>query len=163
MKSMLRGLKSVWKIYGFFIVATEAVGALSGFLTRNGTKLYQANAVKPALNPPAIAFPIVWSILYALMGVGAARVWMAPPSKARTYGLGVFIAQLAMNFFWSILFFNRQAYGFALAWLVGLWMLILAMILLFYKVDKPAAWMQIPYLAWVTFAGYLNYQVWMLN
>ncbi len=146
-----------------FIAATEAVGALSGFLTRKGTKLYQAEVVKPALNPPAITFPIVWSILYALMAIGAVRIWMAPPSKARTYGLGVFAAQLAVNFFWSIIFFNQRAYSFAFIWLVGLWMLIVAMILLFHKVDKPSAWMQIPYLAWVTFAGYLNYQVWMLN
>ncbi len=146
-----------------FIAATEAVGALSGFLTRKGTKLYQAEVVKPALNPPAITFPIVWSILYALMAISAARIWMAPPSKARTYGLGVFAAQLAVNFFWSIIFFNQRAYSFAFIWLVGLWMLIVAMILLFHKVDKPSARMQIPYLAWVTFAGYLNYQVWMLN
>ena len=68
-----------------------------------------------------------------------------------------------MNFFWSLIFFNAQAYGFAFAWLILLWILILWMIISFYQVDKTAALLQIPYLAWVTFAGYLNYGVWMLN
>ena len=155
--------KQTWKIYGLFIAGTELVGALSGFLTRTGTKLYQAKVVKPPLNPPAVVFPVVWGILYALMGIGAARVWMSPPSKARTNGLQVFGIQLAANFLWSIVFFNLQAYGFAFLWLAGLWFLILIMILQFYRVDKKAAWMQIPYIIWVTFAGYLNYMVWMLN
>ena len=155
--------KHVWKIYGLFIAGTEAVGTLSGFSTRNGTKLYQAQVIKPPLNPPAMVFPVVWVILYALMGAGAARVWMRPPSKARTNGLWIFGAQLAVNFLWSIVFFNLQAYGFAFLWLAGLWFLILIMILQFYRVDKKAAWMQIPYLIWVSFAGYLNYMVWMLN
>ncbi len=139
------------------------MGALSGFLTRNGTKFYQEQVIKPPLNPPAAVFPVVWGILYALMGIGAARVWMSPPSKARTNGLRIFGVQLAANFLWSIVFFNLKAYGFAFLWLIGLWFLILIMILQFYRVDKKAAWMQLPYLLWVTFAGYLNYMVWMLN
>jgi len=156
-------LKSIWRHYGLFIAGTEAVGALSGFLTRTGTKMYQAEVVKPPLNPPAIVFPVVWAILYALMGTGAAKIWMAKPSKIRTYGLAVFGIQLAMNFLWSIVFFNLQAYGFAFLWLVGLWILILLMIYLFGRVDKTAGWLQVPYLVWVTFAGYLNFMVWMLN
>ena len=150
-------MKTMWKIYGLFIAGTEAVGALSGFLTRTGTKMYQAEVIKPPLNPPAIVFPVVWAILYALMGTGAAKIWM------RTYGLAVFGVQLAMNFLWSIVFFNLQAYGFAFLWLVGLWILILLMIYLFGRVDKTAGWLQVPYLIWVTFAGYLNFMVWMLN
>ncbi len=120
-------------------------------------------AEKPPLTPPGIVFPIVWSILYLLMGIGAARVYRTPASNARSKALGVFLLQLVVNFFWSILFFNAKAYGFALLWLLLLWGMIIWMIRLFYRVDRPAAWMQVPYLLWVTFAAYLNYGVWMLN
>lgn len=156
-------MKVSWKVYAVFILLTEAVGGLSGFLTREGVALYQAEIIKPALNPPAMVFPVVWSILYALMGIGAARIWMAEPSKAKTYGLAVFGVQLAVNFFWSIIFFNLQAFGFAALWLLLLWFMIIAMILLFRRVDSLAAWLQVPYLLWVTFAGYLNVMVWLLN
>jgi len=118
---------------------------------------------KPPLLPPAILFPIVWVILFALMGIGAARIYLAPPSEARSRGLLIFLAQLAVNFFWSIIFFNLQAYGFALLWLLFLWLLILWMILTFRKVDRIAALLQVPYLLWVTFAAYLNLGVWLLN
>ena len=97
------------------------------------------------------------------MGVSAARVYQAPASAARTRGLGLYLAQLAFNFFWSIIFFNLQAFGFAFLWLVVLWALILMMAFTFRRVDRPAALLQIPYLAWVLFAGYLNFSVWLLN
>ncbi|MBP3493876.1 MAG: tryptophan-rich sensory protein [Oscillospiraceae bacterium] len=156
-------MKQNWKTYGLWILLAEAVGGLSGFLTREGTKIYNATIEQPPLSPPAIVFPIVWGILFALMGVGAARVYLAPPSAIRTRGLRLFFVQLAFNFFWSILFFNLQNFGFALVWLLALWVLILWMILAFYRVDKWAALLQIPYLLWVSFAAYLNYGVWMLN
>lgn len=106
---------------------------------------------------------IVWPILYALMGIGAARVWITPAGELRTRGLGIFFLQLVVNFFWSLFFFNLQAYGFSFLWILILWGLILGMILLFWKVDPLAAWLQIPYLLWVTFAAYLNYTAWHLN
>lgn len=152
-----------WKTYAFWILLAEAVGGLSGWLTREGTRLYSTAMEKPPLSPPAILFPIVWVILFALMGIGAARIYLSPPSEARSQGLPIFVAQLAVNFFWSILFFNLQAYGFALLWLLFLWLLILWMILTFRKADRAAALLQIPYLLWVTFAAYLNLGVWLLN
>ena len=155
--------KSTWKTYAFWIVLAEAVGALSGWLTRKGVKVYNATVEQPPLSPPSIAFPIVWGILFALMGVGAARIYLAPASNARSRSLLLFLVQLVFNFFWSIIFFNWQAFGFASLWLIALWVLILLMILSFRKVDKPAAWLQIPYLLWVTFAAYLNLGVWLLN
>ena len=154
---------STWKTYAFWIILTEAVGALAGLLTREGTKLYADSIIKPPLSPPALVFPIAWTILYALMGVSAARVYQTPASAARTRGLGLYLAQLAFNFFWSIIFFNLQAFGFAFLWLVVLWALILMMAFTFRRVDRPAALLQIPYLAWVLFAGYLNFGVWLLN
>lgn len=151
------------KTYAFWILFTEAVGFLSGWLTRNATKLYGNTFIQPPLSPPAIVFPIVWTILYALMGIGAARVYLADASPARSRGLLLFLLQLFFNFFWSILFFNLQNFGLAFFWLLALWVLIIGMILAFRQVDKTAAYLQLPYLLWVTFAAYLNLGVWLLN
>ncbi len=156
-------MKRTVKTYALWIALAEAVGALAGFLTREGTKTYAASVAKPPLSPPAVVFPIVWGVLYALMGAGAARVSLAPASALRTRGLRLFALQLAFNFVWSILFFNFQAFGFAFVWLVILWALILMMALTFGRVDRPAALLQLPYLVWVAFAGYLNLGVWLLN
>ncbi|MBO5340110.1 MAG: tryptophan-rich sensory protein [Oscillospiraceae bacterium] len=152
-----------WKTYAFWILLAEGVGGLSGWLTREGTKLYNETVVQPPLSPPSAVFPIVWGILFALMGIGAARIYLAPPSPQRRLSLRLFFVQLAFNFLWSIVFFNLQAFGFAFIWLLALWVLILLMILAFRKVDPVAAWLQIPYLLWVTFAAYLNFGVWLLN
>ena len=155
--------KKTWKIYAFWIILAEAVGALSGWLTRDGMKAYTETIAQPPLSPPSWIFPIVWTILYTLMGIGAARVSLAPKSKERSLGLNLFVIQLIVNFFWSPIFFNAQAFGTALLWLILLWLLVLAMILVFRKVDKSAGNIQIPYLLWLTFAAYLNYGVWQLN
>ena len=149
--------------YLMWLLAVEAVGVLAGFLTREGTALYEMNMEKPTLTPPGIVFAIVWTVLYALMGIGAARVDAAPESRDRSGALNIFVIQLAVNFFWSLIFFNAHAYGFALVWLLLLCVLIIMMILQFRKVDRTAALLQIPYLLWVTFAAYLNYGVWRLN
>ena len=155
--------KSTWKTYAFWIALAEAVGAFSGWLTRKSVKIYNAAVKQPPLSPPSIVFPIVWGILFIVMGMGAARIYLSPASKARSRSLLLFLVQLAFNFFWSIIFFNLQAFGFAFLWLIALWILILLMILSFREVDQPAAWLQIPYLLWVSFAAYLNFGVWLLN
>ena len=155
--------KQTWKPYLIWILIAEAVGGLSGWLSSSGIKQYQETILQPPLSPPMFLFPIVWGILYALMGFSAARVWLAPPSRVRSRGLNVFIAQLVMNFFWSLIFFNAQAFGFAFLWLLVLWALVLWMLLLFYRTDPLAGLLQIPYLLWLTFAAYLNFGVWYLN
>ena len=149
--------------YLLWIALAEAVGLLSGLLSREGTAAFGETTLQPPLSPPAILFPIVWTILYALMGISAARVAAAEDSPEKHLGLNIFVAQLVVNFFWSPIFFNARAYGFALVWLLLLWVLIIAMILVFRRVDLTAAWLQAPYLLWVTFAAYLNYGVWQLN
>jgi len=156
-------MKRHWKTYLFWIALAEGVGALSGWLTRDGTKWYQEFADKAPLSPPGWVFPVVWGILYALMGFGAARVSLTEPTPQRSAGLNLFIGQLTVNFFWSLIFFNLRAYGFALAWLGLLWVLIVWMIFAFHKMDRLAAWLQFPYLLWVTFAAYLNWGAWVLN
>ncbi len=155
--------KKPWKVYAAWIGIAEAVGALSGWLSRNGMKMYSQTVTQPPLSPPMWLFPVVWGILYALMGIGAARIWLTDDSPERKRGLNLFVTQLVVNFFWSLIFFNLQAYGFALAWLVVLWVLVAWMIWTFLKTDRLAAWLQLPYLIWLTFAIYLNAAVWVLN
>ena len=155
--------KQPWKTYLLWILGTEAVGVAAGLLSRGATQAYGETIRTPAFAPPAILFPIVWTLLYALMGFGAARVDLSPPCAARRSALRVYGLQLFFNFFWTLIFFNLQAFGAAFLWLVALWGLILWMLLLFRKVDPLAGWLQLPYLLWVTFAGYLNLSVWLLN
>ena len=159
----MKNAKSQWKTYLFWVALAEGIGLLAGVLTREATALYSRMTVKPPLSPPAWIFPVVWTVLYALMGISAARVSLKQESRARSRGLNIFVAQLIVNFFWSLIFFNARAYGFALVWLMLLWTLIVWMIYAFGKVDRRAALLQIPYLLWVTFAAYLNYGVWKLN
>ena len=151
------------KAYLFWIILSLAVGGLSALLSREGMKIFDTQLVKPMLAPPAWLFPVVWSVLYVLMGIGAARISLSAPSKERSQGLNLFVAQLIVNFFWSLIFFNAQAFGLGFAWLLLLWGLVLAMILSFHKTDKPAAYLQIPYLLWLTFAAWLSYGIWQLN
>ena len=152
-----------WKVYAFWILLAEAVGGLSGWLTREASQAFPDTVIQPPLSPPALVFPIVWTILYALMGYGAARIWSSSSRPESRRGINLFLTQLVVNFFWSLIFFNAQAYGFSLLWLLLLWGLVLAMILQFRQVDPLAAKLQIPYLLWLTFAAYLNVGVWYLN
>lgn len=160
---MLTMKNLTWKNFAFWIVLTEAVGALSGWLSREGSRVFQESVNQPPLSPPGWLFPLVWGILYALMGISAARIHNAPPSAEQNRGMNLFIAQLVLNFFWSLIFFNLQAYGLAFLWLVAIWILVLLMILSFWKVDPLAAKLQIPYLLWLSFATYLNAGVYYLN
>lgn len=156
-------IRDNWKTYLAAIGITEAVGFLSGWLSREGTTIFGQTALQPPLSPPAWVFPVVWSILYGLMGIGAAMIYLSEPSAQRHRGLNLYIVQLTVNFFWSLIFFNAQAYGFAFLWLLLLWGLVLWMILVWRQVNPTAAKLQIPYLLWLTFAAYLNNGVWQLN
>ena len=139
----------------------ETVGALAGFLIRDGVRAY-ALTEKPPLTPSGTVFPIVWGILYLLMGIGAARIYLSLYPDKNT-ALSLFGAQLAVNFFWPLLFFNKQAFGLAFFWLIILFILVLLMTLHFHKADRLAAQLQFPYLIWLIYAGYLNLGVWILN
>ena len=156
-------MKKHTKIILLSILLAEAVGALSGWLTREGMRTFTDAITQPPLSPPPLLFPIVWSILYALMGYGSAKIWMSTPSAERSKALNLYAIQLVFNFFWSLIFFNAQAFGFSFLWLLMLWGLVLLMILAFHKIDPLAAKLQIPYLLWLTFAAYLNLGVWCLN
>ncbi len=157
----------MWKKIKPFIISIAislGIGLLSALLTRNSIDIY-SDIVQPPLAPPSILFPIVWTVLYVLMGIGAALVYVRGrdnPTQA-TQALAVYALNLFLNFFWSIIFFNMRAFLFAFIWLILLWIVILIMILKFRKVSPLAAYLQIPYLLWVTFAGYLNLAIYILN
>ena len=157
-------MKIEWKKLIISVLIPLAVGGLSALLT-SGSMQDFADINKPPLSPPAWLFPVVWTILYVLMGIGAALVYNRKdfkPEETRN-ALIIYAVNLALNFFWSIIFFNLEAYLFAFIWLVALWIVIIAMIISFRKVSPVAAYLQIPYLLWVTFAGYLNLAIFILN
>lgn len=152
-----------WKIYGLWIGIAELVGLVSWLLSRQGTKIYAVAALKPPFSPPGWIFGVVWPILYGLMGIGAAMVWMEEDDPLRKRGINLFVAQLIVNFFWSLIFFNLQAYGLAFFWLLVLLALAVWMAYTFYQVRTLAGYLQIPYVLWLLFACYLSAGVWILN
>jgi len=151
------------KNYVFSIALPLALGAVAGFLTRDGMERYGAYVQKPAFSPPDIVFPVAWSILYSLMGYGAARVRAAGASPAGKQAMHLYYMQLFVNFCWSFLFFGMELYLFSFVWLLLLCALVFLMIRAFYPIDKAAALLQIPYMLWLLFAASLNFGVYMLN
>lgn len=153
-----------FRVYLIGILIPLAVGGLSALLTSGNMMLY-GEIVQPPLAPPPILFPIVWTVLYVLMGIGSARVYLKKEAmpKEVTSALKTYVLQLGFNFFWSLIFFNLRAFLFAFIWLIALWGLIIIMLFQFYKIDKIAAIINIPYLLWVTFAAYLNLAIYILN
>ena len=152
------------KTYIVSILIALGVGGLSALLTIGNMNLYE-ETVTPVLSPPSILFPIVWTVLYTLMGISAAMIFNTSkaPATKRAEALYTYLISLAVNFFWSIIFFNLRMYFLAFIWLVLLWVLILKTILEYRQINKSAAYLQIPYLIWVTFAGYLTFAIFMLN
>lgn len=145
------------------IAISLGVGGLAAFLTRNSMDVY-VSMNKPPLAPPGWLFPIVWTILYILMGISA---YMIKDSQAdeekRSQALNIYGFQLVFNFLWSIVFFNFGNPLVAFIVLIVLWVLIVLMIKRFNEINPLAAKLQIPYLVWVTFAGYLNLGIYLLN
>lgn len=140
-----------------------AVGALSALLTRENMALFEVIR-KPPLAPPGWLFPVVWTILYIFMGLASWLVWTAEGNRLeKEKALRPYGAQLIVNFFWSIIFFNWGMYLLAFVWLLLLWVLIVITAVRFYRIRPAAGYLLVPYLLWVTFAGYLNYGVWKLN
>ena len=150
-----------YKPYLFSITIPLAVGGVSAFFTMKGMPYYDTQ-IKPWFSPPDAVFPIVWTILYILMGISAARIWQSADPKKKQ-ALKTYVLQLAVNFFWSVIFFGLHQYFLAFLWLLLLIILIAKMILQFAQIDKTAAKLQIPYLLWCCFAAILNFEVWWLN
>ncbi|MBR6401516.1 MAG: tryptophan-rich sensory protein [Firmicutes bacterium] len=139
------------------------VGGVSAFISRSGMQNFEKLA-KPPLSPPAALFPAVWTILFVLMGIASYLVAVSDADEKQTdNALTVYALQLGVNFLWSIFFFKFGWYLFSFFWLILLWAMILYTIILFSRISKKAAYLLIPYIVWVSFAGYLNLGVALLN
>lgn len=149
------------KPYIFSILLSLTVGGLSALATANNMNIYD-KITTPPLSPPGWLFPVVWTILFVLMGVSAAIVFTSN-SPQKDDSLFIYAVSLVLNFSWSIFFFNMQSFIVAFVILIALWLSIIITIIQYYKINKAAAWLQLPYLLWVTFAGYLNFAIILLN
>ena len=150
-----------WKKLFFYLAVTLGTGGLAAFLTMDSMQMY-SSVNKPPLSPPSVLFPIVWSILYTLMAVSAYIV-SESGCKNKNSSLVLYYVQLIVNFLWPIVFFNLEAFLFAFIWLILLVILVLYMIISFYRCKPISAYLQIPYLIWLIFAAYLNFGVYLLN
>ena len=151
------------KIYGIGITIPLAVGGLAAFLTRGSMDIYD-KINQPFLAPPSWVFPVAWTVLYILMGIGSAMVYKSDASADdKKQALRLYGINLIVNFFWSIIFFNLGAFLGAFLWLMLLIFIITKMISAFYKIKPVAAYLQIPYVIWCCFASYLNASIWLMN
>ena len=147
-----------YKVYLKSILMPLILGAIVGFITSKS--MDYSTLVKPVLAPPSILFPIVWSILYILMGVSYG---ILKTNRISEESKKIYYLQLGVNLLWSIIFFTFKLRFIALLWIILLDILVILMIKYFYKDNKVAAYLQIPYLVWVLFATYLNLAIYLLN
>lgn len=158
-----RGNKMIkLKNYIISLIISIGIEQISGFLTKNASKNFSSNFNQSALTPPDWVFPVVWVILFFLMGISATLVYESH-CKYKKYGLLIYGVQLVFNFLWSMFFFLGEQFVLSFGWLTILILMVVGMILLFYKCNKIAGYLQIPYLVWLCFAMYLNYIVVILN
>jgi len=139
------------------------IGAIAGLFTAQAIPDWYATLNRPSFNPPNWLFGPVWTILYFMLGISFFLIWKIDPSKERNLAILVFLLQLLLNFGWSFFFFYFKMIGFALIEISVLWISIVIMLLLFYKIRPMAAYINIPYLLWVTFATILNAGYFVLN
>ena len=154
-------MKIQWKRLLLCLAIPLAAGGLAAFLTKDSMAQF-ALLNQPPLSPPGWLFPVVWTILYLLMGYASYLVSISHSSQKR-HALILYAMQLAVNFFWSIFFFNFEWYLFSFFWLLLLWVLIFLTLRAFRRISRTAGDLLIPYLLWVTFAGYLNLAIYLLN
>lgn len=150
-----------WLALTSWVALCLAIGFTSGFLFKPGP--WYAALEKPFFNPPAWLFAPAWTVLYVAMGVAAWRIWRLPSSAERAQALRKFGVQLALNAAWTPVFFGAHSLGGGLAVIIAMWFAIAITIQSFHPLDKPAAWLLAPYLAWVSFATLLNVALLTLN
>jgi tryptophan-rich sensory protein len=148
-----------------FIVISEVAGVVGSFFTTPAITSWYSTLEKPLFNPPNWVFAPVWTILFLLMGIAAYLVYTKVEiiEPIRKSAISMFSLQLVLNILWSILFFGQHSTFFALLEIIILWVAILYTIILFFRISKTAGWIMLPYILWVTFATYLNFQLWFLN
>lgn len=156
-------MKINWKLLSICIAIPLAVGIVAALITGGGMEVFES-VNQPPLSPPAWLFPVVWTILYTLMGISSYLILTSDADREEVQNaLSVYAYQLAVNFLWPTFFFNFRWFFFSFLWLLLLIFLVISMIREFYKISKPAAYLNIPYLLWLLFAGYLNFTIWWLN
>lgn len=156
-------MKSKTKCYIISIAIPLAVGGISAFLTNGAMEKFN-NLNQPPLSPPSWLFPVVWTILFVLMGTASYLIYVSDaPQEQKKTALTYYGVQLGMNFLWSIVFFNLGAYLFAFVWLLALLAVIIITAMKFSQISRAAARMLLPYILWVCFAGYLNFAIYVLN
>ncbi len=151
-------MNKVWKFIISILVSFSA-GAIGGIFTTPSITTWYATLVKPSFNPPNWLFGPAWTVLYILMGIALYLIW-ASDKENKKIAYIVFFTQLVLNALWSIIFFGAHEMQWAFFEIIVLWLAILATIIAFYRIVKPAAYILIPYILWVTFAAILNYSVW---
>jgi translocator protein len=152
-----------WLALGLFVAASFAAAWMGSSFTEPQIPGWYESLRKPAWTPPNWLFGPVWSLLYLSMGVAAWLVWRERGLGGAPLAFALFFAQLALNAIWSILFFGRRSPGAAFAEITVLWAAIFATMVAFWRVSRPAGWLFVPYLWWVTFATFLNYAIWRAN
>jgi tryptophan-rich sensory protein len=152
-----------WIELVLWVIFCEGVGVLGGRWTGPEIPGWYRTLVKPSFNPPSWVFAPVWTSLYLLMGIAAWLVAGADTSPVRTFGLALFVVQLALNLAWSWIFFCKHAIGPAAVEMLVLWMAIAATTYAFAQIAPIAAGLMVPYLAWTSFAFVLNARIWRLN
>ena len=146
------------------IALCQSAGIVGSIFTVSTIPGWYALLNKPFFSPPNWLFGPAWITLYALMGVAFYLVWSSGADQDKKYrAMTVFLVHLFFNAIWSIIFFGLQSIGGALIMILFLWFAILATIITFHKISRPAAWLLVPYILWVSFAIYLNYSIWILN
>ncbi len=149
--------------YVITIGITMLIGYASGMVTRDAIDTWYVTLNKPWFNPPNWIFGPVWSLLYIAMGVAAARVWIKSEGVALRGAMLAYGVQLLLNAFWSIAFFGMRSPELALVVIIALWLAIVWCLQRFKAIDRPAAWLLVPYLLWVSFATLLNVAIVRLN
>jgi translocator protein len=145
------------------ILIPLALGAIAGRFTAQAVPDWYASLNRPSFNPPNWIFGPVWTVLYILLGISLFLIWKQIPSKQRNNALWIFSLQMFLNFIWSFVFFYFHQIGLALIVIIGLWISIIFMLISFYKIKPLAAYLNMPYLLWVTFASVLNAGYFTLN
>jgi translocator protein len=152
-------IKKNWKVLLFCLLAVYAVAFLGSLFTSNAVNSNWYSSVKNSLTPPNWVFPIVWNILFLLIAFSLFYAWISGKKGERKKIAIVFAANLFLNALWSVLFFFFKNPNLAFLELILFWISIIAMIFITRKIEKKSAWLLVPYLLWVSFAGILNYLI----
>lgn len=146
-----------------FVLLNAAVSALGGWATAGSVGDWYPALAKPSFNPPSWVFAPVWSALYLMIAIAGWRAWRRGPGRRERLALTVYAVQLVLNLSWSLVFFGARLIGPALAVIVALLAAILVNAWLFWRIDRAAGALLLPYAAWVAFATVLNAALWRLN